>query len=145
MQHELQHETPPETGVASPVQPLDSNEAVFILRAQLKREKQAIESQLKAIDEDLRPAMLDGETFTDGREELYVLPVETTTFDWKAAIVAGVLTKEQAEPYLKRTLSSQIRSRKVEPKSTPPAEGTPEFSELRERLSKLANNLTGGA
>jgi hypothetical protein len=139
MQHNF--ETPPEEqAVTAPA--LDSNDVLFIKRAQLKREEQAIKSQLKAVDEDIRDRIQDGERFADETTELYLLPVETTTFDWKAAVTAGLFTQEQAQPFLKRTLPTQLRTRKVEPVTTY-AEGTAEADDLRKRLDNASARLTG--
>lgn len=141
---QLQHQTPlaVETPVSTGVAPaVDSSDALYTQRAQLKRERQAIDSQIKAIDEDIKPRMLEGERFGSETEELYILPVETTTCDWKAIVASGLLTKEQITPYLKRTDSTQIRSRKVETVTTYP-EGSPEADDLRQRLENASKGLT---
>lgn len=135
------HSTPQQEATVNPVA-LDSPTSIFILRSQLKREKQALESRLKAIDDEIRPMMLEGETFGDTDNELYILSVETSSCDWKALIAAGLLTQAQLTPYIKRTISTQIRSRKAEPVTTYEP-GSNEDIELRKRLDKAGKGLVG--
>lgn len=61
--------------------------------------------------------------------------------DWKAAIVAGVLDPEKAAPYIKRTISPQIRSRKIEASSKPLDPETAEGQAMRDRLEKASKGL----
>ena len=136
-----QFQTPPAQDVQ--VQP-DPKLVMLTEYKQLKREEKSLKSRIHALAEDIKTAISeDGEVFQDDWDELYLCPIETATFDYKAAILAGVMTQEQAEPFIKRTISSQLRSRSVTPKSKSPEPGSTEDVELRKRIANASKGLVG--
>lgn len=68
-----------------------------------------IEKNAKAERDAMKPSIVGdieaGERFTLGDLYLDLQDKETTTFDWKRAVNDKVISREQAEHYLKRTLS----------------------------------------
>lgn len=136
----LNHELKQEEAVITP--PLDRNLELFTERQQIANTIKGLEARKKIIDEDIKSAIVEsGESFGNEREYLTVTPEERTTFDYKSAILSGVLTAQQAEPFMKRTVFGKLVVKKVEPSATPLDPATAEGSAMRDRIANASKGL----
>lgn len=84
---------------------LDPNAKIMARWIELGQIAKNASAERDAMKPDIVAALEDGELFELGESMLTLVDKETTTFDWKRAVGDGVLTKDQADHYLKRTMS----------------------------------------
>lgn len=83
----------------------DPNAAVMARWVELGEIEKNAKAEREAMKAELVEALEAGERYLLGGSCLDLQDKETTTFDWKRAVNDGLITREQAELYLKRTLS----------------------------------------